>query len=263
MSFCGNMWVRMVFDDEGKDRTFILRCKRWSCPDCVKKNSSMLRSLLKEALGAYLESRDVSAPKLRYHQKLVSFTLPGAAFRSSHSLDDAEVIIKRNFSRFLAWMKKHRGIKDYVWVKEQQKDGFPHIHAIFLGPGVAEKDFLDDCRMLWEKRYGMGNVDVELVSDLAGSVHYLTKYLSKGLASGVKSFRVWSMSMHLKSLMKCTREKRRKGTVVSMGFVSDGKIGRVFKEFFGDCAEEWKALLDRINLKKLRQYGVTDDPLPF
>lgn len=208
MNECGKVWAEFRDKKTNQVIGMILRCKQWKCPDCARKNAAVLRSLLGDVLRAYLESRDQTAPKLRYHHKLVTLTLPGALWRSDHPPAEAEKIMKKYLKRFLEWMRKRRGVNLYFWVREIKND-YPHIHLLVLGPGVAEKDFMNDCIDLWEKKFDMGNCDVEWRPGLVGAVAYLTKYLTKGCDGSIVRSRVFSISLSLLKLLKVARQARK------------------------------------------------------
>jgi hypothetical protein len=206
---CGKAWAEFLDKKTNEVLGLILRCKQWKCPDCARKNASALRTLLIQVLKAYLDSRDQTAPKLKYHHKLVTLTLPGAFWRSNNPPDQADKIMKKNLKRFLEWMRKHRGIKLYFWVREIGKDGYPHIHLLMLGPGVADKDFLKACTDLWEKKFDMGDCDVDWKEGIVGAVTYLTKYVTKGCEGSIARSRVFSISQSLLKLLKVARQEKK------------------------------------------------------
>lgn len=183
---CANMrfWAEIVKDADSVHKFVKLPCRSWSCPDCAKDNAQRLRRMVKAGLEAWFADHGITEAKLGYQVKLFTLTLPGREWRDARTLQEIEKIAKRNLNRLLQMLRKHRGLDTYVWVREVKGAKHLHFHMLLIGPGIASRDILDFVRGLWTVRYGMGNVDVQLVRSLHGAVHYVTKYLSKDVGAG-------------------------------------------------------------------------------
>lgn len=245
-STCPNrfLWGEIVDDAKGIHRRIKFNCKKWSCPHCRKGNSIRLRAELMAALQGYLDSANLTDPKFKWSHKFWSLTVPGRKYREVTSISQAVKDCRRSLDKLLKMLRKHRGVKDYFWVMEAQEDGYPHIHLLTLGPGVADKDILPFVVDLWTGRYKMGNADVELVKDIRGAAVYLTKYISKGKVIGDDDYgHVYAFSRGLQRYFKEAKAKRAgEWTVVRLGFLNDdGSFGKTFWEI-GDANTPQQAL---------------------
>lgn len=257
-----SVWAELVNDSEGIHVVRHLRCKKWSCPFCKVENGRRLRLILTESVLSYLQRADQSSPKFKYQSKLVTFTLPGEAFRSEHTPAEAEKIGKKNLNKVFKMVRKHRGAVDYAWVQEDQPSSFPHWHALFLGPGVADKDFLPFLVALWTEKYGMGNVDIEVVDNPKGAVFYITKYVTKGKSEAKnKGSHIWAMSKGLAGLVRAVVDSHTKEwTVLRLGFRNtDGTLGHVFWEINSETPPSQAIKLAALS-KALSYFEVRKDP---
>lgn len=196
-------------------------------------NAANLRRELREALSALMLRSGYTPAKFRYWAKFLTLTLPGREWRSMHTPAEAEKIIKAGWRKLRNSLRKHHGDFEYVQVDELQPSGYPHLHVLMVGEGIASRDILDFVRAFWVDYLGLGNPDIRLVDDLEKASAYLTKYISKS-KSGVlvKGNRVFSFSKGLKALAKGQREARRvRVTPIRVGFMnSDGTFGKTFWE---------------------------------
>lgn len=232
---CPNMrfWAELVNEDRVTHKSVKLPCRRWSCPECSKDNARRLRLAVRAGVSAWMSENDVTEAKLGYQVKLLTLTLPGGEWRESRSLAEMEKVSKHRLNNFLQMLRKHRGLDAYCWVREVKGEKHLHYHVLVIGPGISDRDVLPFVRGLWSGRYGMGNVDVQVVRTLQGAVTYVTKYLTKGeheskLAHG-KHF---GMSRSIRSQVKVERDKRRmEWTVLKVGVLnSDSSFGKVLWE---------------------------------
>lgn len=251
---CPNMrfWAEVVNEIEGLHRHVKLPCRSWSCPECAKDNASRLRRLVKAGIEAWFNSQGITQAQLGYQVKLFTLTPPGDPWRSSHDLDEIERITKRNLNRLLQMLRKHRGLQAYVWVREVKGAKHLHYHLLVIGPGIAGKDILDFVRGLWTVRYGMGNVDVQLVRTLQGTVSYVTKYLTKGEGeSRIANGKHYGISAALRSEVKMARDRKRKEwTVLKVGVLNgDQSFGRVLWEAPQVINEEDEWVRDVLSLR--------------
>lgn len=248
------LWMRGVHEENLEDRFFRVRCKQWSCPFCAKKNAAMLRGLIQKALKGYMETQGQAEAKLRYHIKLVTLTMPGKEYRSASSLEEREKLIKKNLDKLLKALRKKRGVNQWIWVKEAQRDGTPHIHLILIGAGIADKGLLKDVVKLWSDKYGMGNADVEVVMNAGGAAAYVAKYLTKGKGAGMKNHKVYGMSQELRKLVAGEKRKRQGWTIYQIGRINpDGSIGPVIWEK-GEGIDKLKEKLEARELQNLLDF---------
>lgn len=234
MSECerARFWGDVVKDGKEKRVILKLRCGQWSCPSCARDNATNLRRLLHESLESYLADHDMTDPKMRYGAKLITLTLPGLEWRKLHTIFESDKILKKCLDKLIRKLRKRYGLKDYVWVRELQPSGYPHIHLLALGPGIAGKDILDFVRQEWSVSMGMGNVDIQVVRTPRGVANYLVKYLTKGRADGANGYRVWTMSAGLRKRAGIIKaEYGKEVTLIRLGVLNDdGTMGRVIWE---------------------------------
>jgi hypothetical protein len=110
------------------------------------------------------------------------------------SLDDAYSNLQKGWNRLLTMLRKRVKTKGanplltkganplpFVKVVEFQKNGSPHIHALFLG--VSRLIDADELRAFWDKKYGEGTMVClkRIKNDGRQVVAYLTKYIKKYL----------------------------------------------------------------------------------
>jgi hypothetical protein len=137
---------------------------------------------------------------------MVTLTVPGAEYRDTHTVEEAATDIKKALKALLEFLRREAGLEEYFWVCEEQSGGWPHIHLVVIGRGIAGKWIMRLINDKWAC-LGMGRSEVKLVKSVGGLTNYLAKYLSKPESKGgLKSQRVWSMSKRLRSRVK---EKRK------------------------------------------------------
>jgi hypothetical protein len=107
------------------------------------------------------------------------------------TLQEAWENIAQNWHRFLARLRVETGYKRlyYIWVLEAQSNGYPHIHALFLGMdylywgGNREAWAMDDSHSKNLKHFwGIGSIYINRTKEGEGienPVSYLMKYIRK------------------------------------------------------------------------------------
>lgn len=169
-------------------RSFSLRCRSYTCPECGRYNRGRLRRYLLK----YIQDWDV----IRFW----TFTLSSASFSSPETHYDA---LRRIWRYFVTELRRNRILSEseqnvqYVKVSEPHSSGYLHYHAIF------------DRYVSWHKVYALWCSAVESVTGLSGKsggVHvkglvsaknaafYITKYVTKTSQFGMKHVRSWSKS---------------------------------------------------------------------
>lgn len=156
-----------------------LRCKSWACDVC---RPMLVRSLRKRIFRGEMtaEANDLGG-ETAYGVKLLTLTLPGAAWRAEHSPDLAYELASDAWDKLVRDLKKVFGKFSYLRVVEKQRDGYPHFHVLLVGRAIAPKGILDTIRDLWSRKYfgAWANVDIRPVKNWKHSVRYITKYLLK------------------------------------------------------------------------------------
>lgn len=170
-----------------KEKRLLLRlgCKQWQCPVCYKRNRELWRHHLMRKiseLGGLWSFWTLTMPS-RFHK------LPDEETRARYSVKS----IRKNWDKFMKWMKRTWGKFEYVRVFETHESGCLHIH--FLASfHVSENDYKtanegtgkeytysrtmkDNCVYYgWGKMTSCVNLPVD---DFALTVGYVTKYMTK------------------------------------------------------------------------------------
>jgi hypothetical protein len=96
---------------------------------------------------------------------------------------------------------------------------------LLMGKNIISKDVLDYVKHLWVDSYGMGYVWLKKVKGGPEQIaYYIAKYISKGMSTGKKHNRVYSMSRNLRKLFKMHEVKI---TIVEFGrifYCADGSM---------------------------------------
>lgn len=198
-----NIEVEMVVHTDKGDvyRKTRVPCNSWSCSVCGKRNASKLKKRLRKAIKGLVPTLQADPDKARYSIKLLTLTVPGTSYRLSRSPEEAEVELKKCFHKITVATRKQYGAFEYVWVMEYC-NGWPHLHVLLVGNNIAPMELLPYIRGLWCRRYGMGFVKLNCSGEHERAIHYMTKYVTKGLESGKKNYRVFSMSKEFGRLSK-------------------------------------------------------------
>lgn len=178
-------------------------CKSWDCPACAEREAWKLRKKTVNAVTEYLDQIRTDGFRDKYHCKFLTLTFPGRDVRDRMGIDVADVYMKKQLNKLMTALKKRFGKFEYMWVVEPQGDGYPHFHLLLMGDAVVPMEIYGVIKALWELKYGMGFSKIRAVSGGIESIaYYMSKYLIKGLRSGKKHNRVYSMSRYLRSLFR-------------------------------------------------------------
>lgn len=227
-TICPNygFYVRFIAhkEDGDQDITARLGCGSWCCPVCGPKNAAILKATIKRAVRGYHEELETDGFRPEYLYKFLTLTVPGYPYRTTHTPDEAEKEMKAAFNKLRTALKKRLGDFEYIWVYEKQRDGFPHMHVLLIGKAIADKSLLGIITNLWCNRYQMGFVRLNTVKGGINSiVHYLAKYATKGLETGLKGNRVYSMS---RKISKHRKKKKANITIIEIGRIVPGDDGK-------------------------------------
>jgi hypothetical protein len=157
-----------------------LRCKSWTCEVC----RPMLVKQLRKRIWRGNMTEFVNKGQEKHNHKLLTLTCPGQEWRNHHSPDEAYHEVSDNWDKLRRELKKRFGKSHFLRVVEAQRDGYPHLHVLMVGPGIASKGVLKVIRKLWSYKYfgAFANVDIREVKNYKHAVRYLTKYLLKSEA---------------------------------------------------------------------------------
>lgn len=225
---CPNSRRYARFLVEGKDgRTKIqfvyLRCKQWSCPYCARVNAQVLYVKVKRGVEGCLEAERRDGFRDDYSVKFLTLTLPGREWRAETAREDAESIIKHSFKKVISQLRRKLGHIEYVWVMEFQRDGFAHLHVVLVGQAIAPPEVKGLIEKLWREQQGMGFIKFNTVKGGArGIASYVSKYITKELATGVKGSHVYAASS---GFHRASKRGRPQITLIEIGrfTVEEGK----------------------------------------
>jgi hypothetical protein len=124
------------------------------------------------------------------------------------TLFDAWKFIAKYWHKFIVRLKIESGQSNlnYIWVLEAQANGYPHIHALFLG---IEYLFRAGSKSEWEKDnahsknlkhfWGLGSIFINKTAKGKGvnnPVNYLMKYIRKTFSvNGDNDKKIWTQSL--------------------------------------------------------------------
>lgn len=135
------------------------RCDQWDCACCGHR----MKMNLLESIDRVLEDR----PEL---SRLLTLTVDPSRVGSR---EVAHREIGEAWNRLRNYLQASYGDFSFIWVKEEQESGFPHIHAL-----VSRYLPQSDVSEAWS-RAGMGEVvDIRAVNARKAG-HYIAKYLAK------------------------------------------------------------------------------------
>lgn len=194
-----------------------LRCKSWACDQCRPKNVKALRKRIFN--GSMSEFVNVKNPRFNY--KFLTLTVPGKEWRSIHSQDEAYELISDAWHKLRRALKKKFGKFHALRVVEGQQDGYPHLHVLLAGAGIASKGVLNTIRALWSYKYfdSFANVDIKVVKNWKHSVRYITKYLLKAESNYGKKGKKFTATQG--ALMKKEKNNWIKKKMVFGGYRGD------------------------------------------
>ena len=156
---CRNVhWTMELEGPEGQTAAF--RCGSWSCYCCGYR---MRCNLVEEIERLARERPDMS--------RLLTLTLDPSRVPVDR---DAHKYLTERWNALRTRLKREIGDFSYVWVREEQENGNPHLHAIvsrFLPQNTVSA--------AWDDLGGGKVVDIRQVDQVDKMAHYLGKYLTK------------------------------------------------------------------------------------
>lgn len=164
---CREAFSSMFFENSDGD-TAPYRCNSWDCYCCGYR----MRQNLVEEIGRITAER----PEL---SRMLTLTLDPTKAPSDQ--EEQHYYITERWNALRTRLKREIGDFSYIWVREEQESGLPHLHALvsrYLPQGVVSK--------AWSELGGGEIVDIQKV-DVRKAAHYIGKYLTKDALSGLPS----------------------------------------------------------------------------
>lgn len=156
--------LRYVAED-GTEAAY--RCDSWDCVCCGHR----MKMNLLEGIDRLLDAR----PEM---SRLLTLTVDPGRFPDAEA---AHREIGEAWDRLRAALRSAYGDFSYVWVREEQENGYPHLHAL-----VSRFLPQDHVQRLWASSGAGEVVDIRQV-EARKAGHYVAKYLAKDAMSNVPS----------------------------------------------------------------------------
>lgn len=154
------------FEFEGPDgATAPFRCDSWACVCCGYR---MRMNLVEE-----IERVCTSNPAM---SRLLTLTLDPATAPADQ--DEQHRYLTERWNAFRTRLKREIGDFSFIWVREEQDNGLPHIHAVvsrYLPQGVVST--------AWSQLGGGEIVDIRKIDRVEKTAHYVGKYLTEDALS--------------------------------------------------------------------------------
>lgn len=162
---------REAFDDmfyrNSSEEEAAFRCNQWDCYCCGYR---MRQNLIEEIQRITSDRPEMS--------RMLTLTLdPATAPRDQ---DAQHEYITERWNALRTRLKRDIGDFSYIWVREEQDSGMPHLHALvsrFLPQQLVSK--------AWSELGGGEIVDIRKIDNVDKAAHYVGKYLTKDALSGL------------------------------------------------------------------------------
>jgi hypothetical protein len=163
---CREVYENFEFESTEGD-TAPYRCGSWECYCCGYR---MRQNLIEEISRVTSERPEMS--------RLLTLTLDPA--KAPEDQGEQHRYITERWNALRTRLKREIGDFSYIWVREEQENGLPHLHAIvsrYLPQGVVSK--------AWSELGGGEIVDIRKIDRADKAAHYVGKYLTKDALSGL------------------------------------------------------------------------------
>ena len=169
---CREVYRNFQFESaDGETASY--RCGSWDCYCCGYR----MRCNLVEEVQRVTTSR----PEM---SRLLTLTLDPT--KAPASQERQHYYITERWNALRTRLKREIGDFSYIWVREEQENGTPHLHAL-----VSRYLPWDVVDAAW-KELGGGHVDLRKVDRVEKAAHYIGKYLTKdamtGLPDGIRRY---------------------------------------------------------------------------
>jgi len=152
-------------DGDAEPATAQYRCGSWECYCCGYR---MRENLVEEIQRVTSERPEIS--------RMLTLTLDPA--EAPDDQDEQHRYITERWNALRTRLKREIGDFSYIWVREEQDSGLPHLHVLvsrYLPHAVVST--------AWSELGGGEIVDIQRV-DTRKAAHYVGKYLTKNALSG-------------------------------------------------------------------------------
>jgi hypothetical protein len=161
-------------DADGDPPTAAYRCGSWDCYCCGYR---MRQNLVEE-----IERITSERPELC---RMLTLTLDPETAPSRS--DQQHGYITDRWNALRTRLKREVGDFSYIWVREEQKNGLPHLHIL-----VSRYLPQQTVAAAWSELGGGEIVDIRKIDRLDKAAHYVGKYLTKdsltGLPDGIRRY---------------------------------------------------------------------------
>jgi hypothetical protein len=165
---CRHTYQNFEFESADGD-TAPYRCGSWDCYCCGYR---MRMNLVEEIKRVTSERPEMS--------RLLTLTLDPDEAPSRQERQHKYITERWNALR--TRLKREIGDFSYIWVREEQGSGLPHLHALvsrYLPQSVVSQ--------AWSELGGGEVVDIRAIENVEKAAHYVGKYLTKDALSGLPS----------------------------------------------------------------------------
>ena len=155
-------------DEPDAEKMAPFRCGSWECYCCGYR---MRQNLVEEIERVCRDRPDMS--------RLLTLTLDPS--KVPDGAEDHKYLTER-WNALRTRLKREVGDFSYIWVREEQENGNPHLHAIvsrYLPQEVVSRS--------WSDLGGGEIVDIRKIERVEKAAHYVGKYLTKDALSGLPS----------------------------------------------------------------------------
>jgi hypothetical protein len=163
---CRRVYRNFEYESEGGD-TASYRCGSWDCYCCGYR---MRMNLIEEIKRVTSERPEMS--------RLLTLTLDPA--KAPDGSDKQHKYITERWNALRTRLKREIGDFSYIWVREEQENGLPHLHAI-----VSRYLPQETVATAWSELGGGEIVDIRKIENTDKTAHYVGKYLTKNALSGL------------------------------------------------------------------------------
>jgi len=162
---CRDAYDDMFFAGPDGD-TAPYRCDQWDCYCCGYR----MRQNLIEEIKRITEER----PQM---SRLLTLTLDPE--NAPPDQEERHTYITERWNALRTRLKREVGDFSYIWVREEQENGLPHLHIIvsrYLPQEIVSE--------AWAELGGGEIVDIRKINRAEKAAHYIGKYLTKNAMSG-------------------------------------------------------------------------------
>jgi hypothetical protein len=163
---CREVYRNFEFESEGGD-TAPYRCGSWECYCCGYR---MRMNLIEEIKRVTSVRPEMS--------RMLTLTLDPA--KAPNGQGEQHKYITERWNALRTRLKREIGDFSYIWVREEQENGLPHLHVL-----VSRYLPQEIVSAAWSELGGGDIVDIRKIDQTDKAAHYIGKYLTKDALSGL------------------------------------------------------------------------------